>query len=155
MLLASQASLPPNQRTVAWDNINQEVMNMYLHDNMLPVCYNCHSTGHYATVCPSKFQKVGYQNQWNKDTGNNNFRPQHNFRANTESYQRIPSSNGYNQQPLLSSNGYNQQVPCQRFNKGGFCAKPPCQYLHSCNKCGRNNHSGNRCNARTNTSFMP
>ena len=28
MLLASQASLPPSQRTVAWDNINQEVIHI-------------------------------------------------------------------------------------------------------------------------------
>ena len=151
MLIASQASLPPSQRTVAWDTVNQEVMNMYLHENMLPVCYHCHATGHYASVCPSKTVKSSPQGY----DQSSNFCPQSSFRPNTESnQQRIPYHYNANT-PNQPQRNYSNEVACQRFNKGAFCSKPPCQYMHVCNKCGRNNHSGNRCNAKTNTSFIP
>ena len=154
MLLASQVSLPLDQRTVTWDKRHYETMNMYLHDNLLPLCYSCHNKGHYANMCPSKAPKVYQAGQYQPSNRDND-------RFRTQSFFRNPSDeqqfrNQEAQNPRQQSNTF-QQTPCQRYNKGSYCAKPPCQLAHVCNKCGRSNHQGFKCLARNveNTRFLP
>ena len=55
LLQVSQTSMKPEQRTAKWETVHPELTNMHLQaDSMLPVCFHCRSTGHYATNCPSK-----------------------------------------------------------------------------------------------------
>ena len=58
MLIASQTSLLPAHRTVAWDEIHNESMSMYMKNNVSrtsgPVCYSCKVPGHYTSTCRQK-----------------------------------------------------------------------------------------------------
>ena len=55
LLQASQTSMKPEQRTAKWETVHPELTNMHLQaDSMLPVCFHCRSTGHYATTAHQK-----------------------------------------------------------------------------------------------------
>ena len=165
MSLAAELSVAPSQRSVKWEVAGQEYINIHLQDQLLPLpstqsCFNCHMEGHFAGACPQKKLKNNIFSTSNTNTPTylyNNARasadPQTQF--NSSFSQPIPTTD-------MSIQGQNnfgkrpeKQVPCQRFNKSGFCAKPPCTFAHVCNKCGRNNHPGIRCFSKTSSTFLP
>ena len=133
--LANQVSLAPEQRTVHWGEINSEIRNLYLQDNLLPACYYCKAPGHFSTTCPVK----------SKETNTNSMIHHGQYNQGPPMSNHIP--NGIRKSP--------NQVPCRRFNHSGFCAKPPCQFAHICNKCNNKGHPGIRCFNASSSNFIP
>ena len=138
LLQASQVSLKPEQRTAKWESVHPELTNIRLQaDSMLPVCFHCRATGHYATNCPEKPSST---------------------RASGEAGSNFQNAAANFNQAVRSTNTYHSKVPTieptSQFNKGLFCAKPPCQFAHTCNKCHQG-HPGSQCQYITNTSFLP
>ena len=133
--IANQISLAPEQRTAHWGEVNEEMRNLYLQDNLLPACYYCKAPGHFSNSCPEKTKEQ------NPNSENNVPYTQ------ISSIQHNNSSN-YNRRPPA-------QVPCRRYNHSGFCAKPPCQFAHICNKCNNKGHPGIRCFSTSSSNFLP
>ena len=152
LLVASQSSLSPEQRTARWEDLHSELSSMHLQqDTLLPTCFHCRNTGHFAPNCPLK------------NTGNDNA-----FRNVVNTSQtfipRFPSSHPSQSGQSMEISRYtpNKQQPmslrspttCNRFNRGNFCAKPPCKFSHVCNKCNQG-HPGVQCNSTSSSFFIP
>ena len=153
LLMASQISLSPKQRTASWDSLHIELSNIHLADNLMPSCFTCKAVGHFSSTCPQKSSK---------NSSHDSFRNQQLpfFRPYSEMHSTNNSSKGAESPANPNGNNYSSgrqsnPIPCQRWNKSGFCAKPPCQYAHVCNKCAKANHPGIRCFSRTSTNFLP
>ena len=154
-ILATQQSVPSNQRSTSWEKTNEDLLNLYLQGHLLPTCYSCKNTGHFATTCPHNNTSYKSQSAFFQPS----FRPQH-FRA----------SNPY----TFSSNQYSYQAPrtttttttstntipatatgtCNRFNHNATC-RLPCRFAHVCNRCFKPGHSGIECRSKPNSSFSP
>ena len=145
--LASQHRLPKQQQTISWIKIDDEIFNMFLRDNYLPQCYHCSTYGHFANMCPTK-QKTKSSGSSDQHTTvtppQNNFRPQQ--LSNETNY--IPNNSTQPNQP-------DQLRTCFRFNRAQPCSKPPCRFLHQCNKCFRPGHPSVKCPNTTDTMFRP
>ena len=153
--LASQRIAPPHQQSISWQQQNEELFNLYLRDNYLPACFHCNTYGHFATSCPFKTAKRSIDPR----NLSNNFRPsssQYSY-VSTGNNKFQPSS----QPPMPQSsssftvNNTDNHPYCQRFNRTGFCNKPPCKFNHICNKCNKPGHPGIRCFSHTSSGFLP
>ena len=138
LLIASQSSLHPGQRSAKWDLIQSDLHNMHLQQDMLlPSCYHCRVTGHYVTNCPVKvaYNKTLYSPSHNNDSTfrNDTFRNASNTAHNFQppSHQNTSFSNVDPPRPTSNNNKQQAQFirSCNRFNRGNYCAKPPCQYM--------------------------
>jgi hypothetical protein len=157
MLMASQVSVDPTLRSAKWDSLHQELLHMHFQqDTLLPSCFHCKATGHFASYCPSK-NKNNFHDQMLRNN-QNEFRNASNISRlpNATFNTTYPPNDTTKQRPSGAvSNQLNQGIrTCNRFNKGIFCAKPPCSYLHVCNKCHQG-HPGTQCNSVTSSHFMP
>jgi hypothetical protein len=167
LLMANQRRLPPDQQTCHWQTMNEDLRVRYLSENGLTFCDHCKAPGHYSSACRIKLDEKAKElpqqlaaafkqhnvtlqplssapptnsaspkfNQWLKP---NNFRSPRTNQPHTPADQTPP-----------------HKKHCWRFNNGSNCAKPPCQFLHACEKCGRRNHGTHNCHARTSTNFIP
>ena len=156
MSLAAELSVAPSQRLHKWEVVSQEYMNIHLQDQLLPppsthICYHCHLEGHSAGACPLKKSRM--MTNPNANLGSTYSSPPH---AHLQSaiHQPIPTTDMANHGQISYAKCPANQIPCQRFNKSGFCAKPPCTFAHICNKCGRSNHAGIKCFYRTSSPFL-
>ena len=156
MLMASQVSLEPSQRTAKWDILHQELMHMHFQsDTLLPSCFHCKAIGHFASNCPAKSKTTGNDQPFWSNSYNNPFR---NAASSSRSTNFSPTvSSSTNDMYKRNSDGREQNHnirTCNRFNKGLFCAKPPCSFHHMCNKCHQG-HPGTQCNSTTTSHFTP
>ena len=142
MLLATQASLAPSQRSTSWDAPNEELVSIHLQDNLIAVCFSCHSPGHFSTACP-KFPKQ--KNLGSSSSGEQRF---NNQQASRAPLQPLAPTNGAYATSRQSGNNI-----CHRYNNVGFCPNNPCKFSHTCGKCGRN-HPSNKCTTRG-SNFFP
>ena len=153
--LAAQSTLPEISRTVNWKTVNEELYNNFLREAHLPSCYNCATFGHYASACPFKPKTTP------KYSSPYTFIADRTFRNDSQTITSQSQIRQGNNQPQNRTGVSNQQDICQRFNhNNGACNKPPCRYLHICNKCFSPNHPGSKCTAstgasNTRTSFRP
>ena len=126
-----------------WTAINDELYNIFLRDpgTRLPTCYHCKASGHFASTCPSKQQSSSFP------------------RANHQQppFRGAPRTSFSTQQPSTTTNTSSpQNTTCNRFNKTGHCFKPPCQFQHVCQLCGRSNHPAIQCfNPSPTATFRP
>ena len=156
MSLAAELSVAPSQLLHKWEVVSQEYMNIHLQDQLLPpplptsihaLCYNCHLGGHFAGACPRKKSRM--MTNPNANLGSTYSSPPH---AHLQSaiHQPIPTTDMANHGQISYAKRPASQIPCQRFTKSGFCAKPPCT-LH----ISATNVAGVRCFSRTSSSFLP
>ena len=149
--IASQGSLRPEQRSVKWETFNLELSNVHLQpDTMLSACFHCKVVGHFSSACPTKnFKSTGASETFRNAQTNNpgGWFPTNNNQPTIDP-SRFNNANRFPNQPQ------GRGSPCNRFNRGIYCAKPPCTFAHICNKC-KQSHPGIRCNSTTNTSFLP
>ena len=142
--IASQSSMPNLTSSVSWDSINDDLFNIYLRDNYRPSCFHCQTYGQLANHCPYKPVNKLSHGTTQANPRNNNFRP---FQQNPYTY--IANHSAATQQSATNSNQHtsanNTSQPCNRFNRTGFCRKPPCQNTHLCNKCFKPGHPGFKC----------
>ena len=126
MLIASQTTLLPAQRTVAWDGIHNESMSMYMKNNVSrtsgPVCYSCKVPGHYASACPQKNNR-GHQ----REEGVARIKPS--FYKTQNSYTPDYPGDSSASRPQQSFFKKNNE-PCPKFNRSEPCSKPPCTLAH-------------------------
>ena len=152
LIVASEASVHPDQRSAKWTSIEDETANSHFtQDALLPVCYLCKAVGHYAKICPSAKEAQGSNNIDNQfRNGAHSATIQHaTFNtANTEPQQMLPSRF----KPTGQQSG--NRGSCIRFNRGIYCLKSPCQFEHKCNICNQG-HPGIKCAKVTSTNFMP
>ena len=146
LLVASQSSLSPEQRTAKWECTHRELRNMHLQQDMLlPSCFHCRKTGHFAPNCPLK--STGGDKAFRNVASNQPI----NSRSPIQAGQTMETARfGTSRLPMSSRS----TTTCNRFNKGNFCAKPPCQYSHMCNKCNQG-HPGVQCNSTSSSFFLP
>ena len=150
--LASQHKLPKQQQTASWEKIDDEIFNMFLRDNYLPQCYHCSAFGHFANMCPTKQKTKSHLNNLTGSSDQhttvtptqNNFRPQ-----------QLPNETNYSPNNSTLPNQPDQPRTCFRFNRAQPCSKPPCRFLHQCNKCSRPGHPSVKCPNTTDTMFRP
>ena len=147
---------------------------MHLIDNPLPHCFQCKAKGHFAQNCPDK--KVSQTDTTLNptfSTGVQNFRrsrpqasQQHAAGYNQQPAQRFPQfaiqqpvqqppQQPVQQQVVQQQRMPAQAKPCYRYNGTGFCAKPPCQFLHICSICYREGHPAKDCYANSSSTFRP
>ena len=160
--LSSQELTSNVLQTIFWDKIDDEIHACFLRDSILPKCFHCKSTGHYANNCPSKHSITSSSRPYS--TGNHPYRfPSYSAAAPQVS---SPSSSFRQQTPLTpntpipthppSSNFRAQKNPvCFRYNSTGHCNKPPCQFQHICKKCHSPNHPEYLCHTFTGSTFRP
>ena len=174
-----------NQRNVVnrkhfWSTPNEKLRTRHLSNNGLTKCSYCKGSGHFESGCTHKQKDESetlpaqlaaaltmtksqlmqqqqpsrgasshpHQQTWsnnnsnNNNNNNNNYNNNNNFRPPRNSQPtggRIPPA----------------QKPCWYFQAGRNCRKPPCQFLHTCEKCGSPQHGGNVCDRHTSTNFIP
>ena len=170
--MANQRNLAPERKTVHWNEINQPIKSFYLAGNELSRCSYCKGTGHHASACRQKQEDEArnlprqiaaamtevFPHPHYQPPAPARHQQQHStygaFRGRQSS-----SSNSYNQQNQQSSFQSSpvpaQQKYCRRFNNNTPCAKPPCQFIHSCSACGLANHNLTSCYRATSTNFIP
>ena len=159
LLIASQISLSPQQRSAKWEEIHAELASMYFQpDALLPSCYHCRVVGHYASSCPLKLARSNNVegrsvNTMVRDTGEQFRNAPQLLHNNTQ----LPRYGQWSSSTITNKTqgGKSNIRSCNRFNKGQFCAKPPCSYTHVCNRCNQAGHAGIQCNNVTNTNFNP
>ena len=157
--IANQRSLDPNDRTVFWPKVSEELKIEHLNDNALPFCNECLSSGHYASNCPEAKKK--------KASDNNLPTPQPQQTPNYPQWPYpppAPPAPPSNPPPLMAPGnprprGPTQTKACYRHNFEGNCAKPPCMFGHFCLRCKRPNCVARTCNNpisdSPNTPFRP
>ena len=154
-LMAAESATPAQSKTCDWLHINDELYNLYLRDAYLPGCFHCSSYGHFISNCP-------YYNKSSKrlvQTSPGSAAPSRptSIQPLSSPYTYTSSSTFRGQQqpisalPALPAPGANS--PCGRYNRTGFCSKPPCTFPHVCNKCNRPGHPGFRCFTTATTPF--
>ena len=150
--LASQHRLSKQQQTVSWVKIDDEIFNMFLRDNYLPQCYHCSTFGHFANMCPTKQKTKSHLNNLtgSSDQHTTVTPPQNNFRP-----QQLSNETNYSPNNSTLPNQPDQPRTCFRFNRAQPCSKPPCRFLHQCNKCFRPRHPSVKCPNTTDTMFRP
>ena len=164
--IAAEIDTPPTYRTTSWLRQNDDLYNMYLRDAYLPSCFHCYSYGHYIANCPFKTSKrVNPISSTTPAVASHN--AQHGFWNNPYSYVandtstrgtlstnfRNPSTN--HTISTIPDQASSSNIVCGRYNRTGFCQKPPCRLSHVCNKCQRPGHPGNRCFSNTTSTFRP
>ena len=154
-ILATQQSVPVNQRTTTWEKTNEDLLHLYLQSNLLPTCYSCRNTGHFATSCPhNKSHNLHSIITSQHSPKLHKFRAQnpYSFTSNQYSYQAprvtsITTASG-NTTPATATG------TCNRFNHNDTC-RLPCRFPHICNRCFKPGHSGFDCRSKPYTSFTP
>lgn len=158
--IAAEINTPPTHRTTSWERQNDDLYNLYLRDAYLPACYHCSSYGHYIATCPFKSAKrIHATSTIATSTAIASNSSQHGFRNfpqknNQYSYTANDTPDRSAPTPSHSSNGTSNGT-CARFNRGAYCKKPPCMFIHKCNRCNRANHNGTQCFLNTSTPFRP
>ena len=145
LLVASQSSPSPEKRTAKWECTHRELRNMHLQQDILLPCFHCRKTGHFAPNCSLK-----------STGGDKAFR---NVASNQPINSRSPIQAG---QTMETARFGTSRLPmscrstttCNRFKKGNFSAKPPCQYPHMCNKCNQG-HPEVQCSSTSSSFFLP
>ena len=156
MLMASQVSLEPSQRTAKWDILHQELMHMHFQsDTLLPSCFHCKATGHFASNCPAKSKTTSNDQALWSNSYSSPFRNAASSSRSTHFSPTVSSSTNDMYKRNADSREQNHNIrTCNRFNRGLFCAKPPCTFHHMCNKCHQG-HPGTQCNSTTTSHFTP
>ena len=115
-------------------------------DTLIPSCFHCRNTGHFVPNCPLKI--------WVITIHFGMLLP-----PVRHSVLNCPSTNQYQQgrqRRQLGSQLANMssRSTCNRSSQGNFCAKPPCQFPHVCNKCNQG-HPGVQCSSASSSFFFP
>ena len=151
LLVASQSSLNPEQRTARWESVHSELSSMHLQqDTLLPTCFHCRNTGHFAPNCPLK--NTGNDNCFRNVTPTSQtFIPRFSINYSSQAGQSMETTR---YTPSKQQHMSSRSSTCSRFNRGNFCAKPPCKFSHVCNKCNQG-HPGVQCNSTSSSFFLP
>ena len=142
--LAAQKDLPFNSQSISWSKLSDDLFNTFLREERLPQCYVCHRYGHFASACSLKPKKETF------------FRDPQVHQSNTANTANQSTSNNINTMHSVTAtatNPTNGKQQCFRFNRGLPCSKPPCRFLHTCDKCHRPGHPSVYCAHTTTTSF--
>ena len=164
MLLANERRLPPDQKTCHWQYMNEDLRVRYLSENGLTICEHCKTPGHYSSACRVKLDEKA--NELPHQLAAAFKQHQVTFHNTSPSPNLTPKINQWSKpsptfrnskptppQPSDQTPAYKKH--CWRFNNGSACAKPPCQFLHACERCNRRNHGAHSCHARSSTNFIP
>ena len=160
--MANQQMLDANERSVFWCRISEEYRAMYLMDFPLPTCFDCKGRGHYAKNCPHKGQTDNVSHSsavvaYPTTAPSSSFRRQrsHNNQQQQQQQHQTTNVQATQQQAAQRSTVSAQVKPCFRFNGTGQCNKPPCQFLHICSICFKDNHAAKDCYTQSSSTFRP
>ena len=172
-----ERNLPYEHRTVHWSRESDELRNLHLVNNPVPICENCNTPGHTVKLCRKNMNNYNnnnnnynsnYNSNYNNKNNNQNQQmntPQNLQRFNQQSPFRGPQNfQQFNQQSSFRGPQNNSSRPkstppnqkyCFRFAQGAPCSKPPCMFLHMCERCGDLQHGSLFCDKQTSTNFIP
>ncbi len=171
-LISAEKHLPHNERQVAWDQVNEELVNSNLreHRKPEPSCFHCGQKGHYSNKCPNQLQVI--RNGGSAYVGNvtSGIPPLMSFMAQPPNPGPMPAvprnrANNSNQNIRRVVPNQNTNVPnrrnasnkfCHHFRNSGTCPfGAACVFRHDCEFCGQSGHNSMSCHLHTSTMFRP
>ena len=158
--ISNQRKMDPKRRTCQWSEVNENLRIKYLSNSPLFKCDICKNPGHNAKQCKAKQNNTEDSFYYGSDAHNPSQTPQHTDNQqwrNNSNFRGSNNNRNQNNRPDGNSNSNNipsHRKPCWRFNQNRHCNKPPCQFMHACERCG-GNHGSFQCRSQTSTNFIP